>query len=67
MTFIIFICQKQNINIFLLKMDQKRCLISFLWKKVDPSVFWDIKNKNLPALFVFQKSGLRNTRLFFLA
>ena len=31
------------------------------------SVFWEIKNKNknLPASSVFQKSGLRNTCLFF--
>ena len=31
-------------------------------KKVDSSVFW---KKNLPASSVFQKSGLRNTCLFF--
>ena len=66
MTFIIFICQNQNINIFLLKMDQKKgASLVFYEKKVGSSVFGDIKNKNLPALFVFQKSGLRNTRLFF--
>ena len=55
----------------MLKMNKKKgaslCFDQIKNKKVASSVFWEIKNKNknLPASSVFQKSGLRNTCLFF--
>ena len=56
----------------MLKMNKKGaslCFDQMKNKKVASSVFWEIKNKNknLPASSVFQKSGLRNICLFFLA
>ena len=74
MAFISFICQNQNSNIFILKVNKKGASqvfdeIKIKKTKVASSVFWEIKNKNvnLPASSVFQKSGLRNTCLFLLA
>ena len=68
--FILFICQIQNINIFMLKMNKKGASLGFNEiknKKVTSSVLGEIKNKNLPAHLFFQKSGSRNTGLFFQA
>ena len=53
----------------MLKMNKKGaslCFDQIKNKKVASSGFWEIKNKNknLPASSVFQKSGLRNIRLF---
>ena len=56
-SFILFICQSQNINISILKMNKKGASLGFDEKKMASSVFGVIKNKNknLPALSVFQK------------
>ena len=69
-SFILFICQNQNIKIVILKMNKKGVSLVFdeiKIKKVASSISGEIKNKNknLPASSVFQKGGLRNTCLFF--
>ena len=55
----------KNINIFILKMNKKKEASLVSDEKKGPHLFFgEIKNKNLPASSVFQKSGLRNTCLF---
>ena len=56
-SFILFICQNQNINIFILKMNKKGASLVFDEIKKWPHLFFggkiENKNKNLPASSVF--------------
>ena len=69
---LIYFLHNVNIKIstFLYLKEQKSASLVFdeiKDKKVASTVFWEIeiKNKNLPASSVFQKSGLKNTCLCF--
>ena len=62
-SFILFICQNQNITIFILKTNQKSASLVFdeiKNKKVASSVFWEIKIKT--CLFCFCRyTGMPST------
>ena len=57
--------KNQNITIFILKMNKKGASLVFDEKKVASSVFWEIKNENLPASSFFSKKWPRSTCLSF--